>query len=163
VRLRLSGSTVRSHTQNIYSKLRVKSSSQAVLQCVRRGWVAGDAGDGELLAAYRAITRELIDAIESHREVTPAQKRYLDAFDRRLRGESANLSDPLLRLLGDVGLSPGSRGLEARSITQEARARAESLCDVITEVIDGEARGHADHVDPVGSMASPSAAAGADI
>jgi DNA-binding CsgD family transcriptional regulator len=153
VRLRLSGSTIRSHTQNIYSKLRVKSSSQAVLQCVRRGWVAGDTGDGELLAAYRAITRELIDAIESHREVTPAQKRYLDAFDRRPRGEAANLSDPLLRLLSDVGLSMGPRGLRARSITQDARERVESLCDVITEVIDGEAGGRPDPGDGAGLTA----------
>jgi DNA-binding CsgD family transcriptional regulator len=138
-RLRLSGSTIRSHTNKIYRKLRVRTAAQAVLHCVRQGWVAGETGDAELLNAYRTITRELIDAIESHREVTPAQKRYLDAFDRRLRGEAANLSDPLMRLLRDVGLPLGARGLEGRPITRAARQRVEPLCAVISEVIDGEA------------------------
>ena len=138
-RLRLSGSTIRSHTNKIYRKLRVRTASQAVLHCVRHGWVAGSTGDAELLNAYRDITRELIHAIESHRDVTPAQKRYLDAFDRRLRGEAANLSDPLMRLLRDVGLPLGPRRLEGRPLTDEARGRFEPLSAVITEVIDGDA------------------------
>jgi hypothetical protein len=91
----------------------------------------------EVLNADRTISRELIDAIESHQELTPDQKRYLDAFDRRLRGEAANLSYPLIRLLRDVGLPLRPRGLSGRPVTHE---RVERLAEVITEVIDGGAR-----------------------
>lgn len=82
-------STVRSHLHAAYRRLNVTTSCQAVLACVKAGWLAWDAGDPEQTALLRveALLQQLLNAHDRRRDyetLKTAQRDYLMAFDRYL-------------------------------------------------------------------------------
>jgi len=80
-------STVRSQLNSAYRRLGVRTSYQAVLQCVRAGWLAWSDDDPEIAVLIRieALLRELVAAIDARDELTVAQRDYLDCLDEYLR------------------------------------------------------------------------------
>jgi len=111
-------STVRSHLHAAYRRLDVTTSCQAVLACVRAGWLAWDAGDPEQTALLRIETllQQLLNAHDRRREyeaLTPAQRDYLAAFDRYLaappavdrRGSREPVDEALATVLREAGIA----------------------------------------------------------
>jgi DNA-binding CsgD family transcriptional regulator len=64
--------TIRSHLQRVRQKLRVNTTTQAVVACIDAGWLDPAAEDPTLLRF-------------ADKRVTAAQRVYLSAFDRHLK------------------------------------------------------------------------------
>lgn len=93
--LNRSPSTVRSQLHSAYRRLGVATSYQAVLTCVREGWLTWDDGDPEraILMRIEDLFRHLVLAVESRQErereqLTDSQRQYLAAFDRHLQARA---------------------------------------------------------------------------
>jgi DNA-binding CsgD family transcriptional regulator len=77
-RIGISPSTVRTHAHAAYERLAVTNLSQACVVMIRQGWT----DPGELLPDYRGAPYTM----RRRRGLpSPAQRLYLDAFDRLLR------------------------------------------------------------------------------
>lgn len=88
-------STVRSQLHSAYRRLGVTTSHQAVLECVKSGWLAWDEGDPGQVTLMRIedLFRHLVKAVEArrgrdHEQLTVAQRQYLQAFDDHLQAPS---------------------------------------------------------------------------
>jgi DNA-binding CsgD family transcriptional regulator len=84
-------STIRSQLGSAYRRLGVRTSYQAVLQCVRAGWLTWAEDDPELamLARIEALLQELLAAVEARTELTTVQRDYLERLDDYLRARGA--------------------------------------------------------------------------
>lgn len=113
-RVGLGVSSVRTHLHNIYGKLEVIDRAQAVLECVRKGWVVLDADEVAVQRSLADATRNLATLVRHRQELTPAQAAYLRAFDELLY---ANTEIALARaerlmgaalgpVLGEAGVTP---------------------------------------------------------
>lgn len=115
----LAVSTVRSHLHKVYGKLGVTNGAQAVLACVRAGWLdlSPPGSTQRLLHRVAESVEGLVGCIESRRRVTPNQRRYLAAFDRLVRARTPEdsalarsaMNDALGPVLQAAGVEPRSR------------------------------------------------------
>ncbi len=142
--VRRSTSTVRSHLHSAYKRLGVTTSHQAVLICVRSGWLAWDDGDPERAVFMRIeeLVRHLVIAVEQRRgdereKLTPAQRRYLEAFDTHLQASSRMLRADSRRAL-DRALS---LMLEEAEVSLQARRGPRDLVQTLGGLVDAELDG----------------------
>jgi DNA-binding CsgD family transcriptional regulator len=82
-------STVRSQLNSAYHRLGVKASYQAVLECVRAGWLVWSEDDpsAALLMRTERVLRELVEAVAAgheEEELTETQREYLGYLDNYL-------------------------------------------------------------------------------
>jgi DNA-binding CsgD family transcriptional regulator len=99
-RLGLKPSTVRTHVSKAYRKLGVSTGPQAIVVCFNAGWL--DPGATEIDDPLRF----------EDRNVTPAQRLYLAAFDQHLAagddpGELTRVQTLTDAALGGLGRTPG--------------------------------------------------------
>ena len=117
-RLRLSVSTVRSHSVNAYRKLDVTHAVQALVVCFNAGWI--DPVETRIQDPVRFSDRW---------EPTPAQRVYLDAFDEHLHSgddhaaltAAKRKTDAALVALDQPWRSVASRDWMDRLISRMAR------------------------------------------
>lgn len=118
-RLDCGTSTVRTHLHAAYQRLGVGTSYQAVLVCVRAGWLSFEAEDNahrDHLLRVEALLGRLVEAHASRRRfemITSAQRNYLDALDGYLtdrrgpdhrRRASQRMRDALGGVLAEAGI-----------------------------------------------------------
>jgi DNA-binding CsgD family transcriptional regulator len=136
-------STVRSHLHAAYRRLDVATSCQAVLACVRAGWLAWDAGDPEQTALLRIeeLLQQLLNAHSRRREyeaLSTAQRDYLAAFDRYVRAEpradGSRSRDPV-----DAALAAVLREAGIARTRNSRGARHDLVADLgaLTQDLDG--------------------------
>jgi DNA-binding CsgD family transcriptional regulator len=112
-------STIRSQLNSAYRHLGVRTSYQAVLECVRAGWLVWSDADPEtaVLLRIEGLLRDLVEAVEAGLErqsLSGAQQDYLDRLEDYLRarddpGRSASLAgmDQALRSMLHGEPAPG--------------------------------------------------------
>lgn len=125
-------STVRSHLNSAYHRLGVGTSYQAVLACVRAGWLAwgGDDLDRGALLRIESLLRELIEAVESHHEreeLTATQRDYLEHLDAHL---FAGDDHQRRAARGAMDLALGAMLREAQVDVAGGRGPAELVADL---------------------------------
>ena len=125
-------STVRSHTNHALARLGVASSCQAVLECVRQGWLTW--ADTDPLAAILLRIEELFITLAERNPdaLTATQRDYLEMFDRHVQAAS----DParqLSRRAMDVALSAV---LDEADIVPRSAPEAPEVLDILDEVLD---------------------------
>lgn len=115
-----SRSTVRTHLHACYHRLGVPGAAQAVLVCVKAGWLDGGAygfhGHDPALARLEALIAELVAAVTYRRErgLTARQRAYLTAFDEHLQAETTadrfssrqEMNRRLADMLQEAGVRP---------------------------------------------------------
>ena len=118
-RLDCGTSTVRTHLHDAYQRLGVGTSYQAVLVCVRAGWLGFEHEDNahrDHMFRVEALLGRLVEAHASRRRfrtITPAQRDYLAALDvyltdrrgaDRRRIASERMRDALGGVLAEAGI-----------------------------------------------------------
>lgn len=128
-------STIRSHTNNALARLGVQSTCQAVLECVRHGWLTW--ADTDPLAAILLRIEELfIELAERDPEAaTATQREYLEMFDRHLQARS----EPARRLSRQAMDHALSAMLEEADVAPRSSPTAAEAFDVLGAVLDGVA------------------------
>lgn len=108
-------STIRSQLNSAYRRLGVRTSYQAVLQCVRAGWLVWSEDDPEIAILIRIeeLLRRLVLAVEAREELSAEQRAYLESLDEYLRARDpgmrdhsrARMEDSLRTMLARTGAS----------------------------------------------------------
>lgn len=144
-------STVRSHTNNALARLGVASSCQAVLECVRHGWLTW--ADTDPLAAILLRIEQLFIALAERdpEALTASQRDYLEMFDRHVQATSEPARQ-LSRRAMDVALSAV---LDEADIVPHASEEASEVLDVLGGVLDEPPSTRYTHDAPGGSSPSP--------
>jgi DNA-binding CsgD family transcriptional regulator len=94
-----SPSTIRTQLSTAYQKLGVSEGSQAVLACVREGWIEVEGLSSSVdraLARVEQLLCQLVEAIEKRNETQPltqAQRAYLASFESYLRSPNSTLAE----------------------------------------------------------------------
>jgi DNA-binding CsgD family transcriptional regulator len=134
-------STVRSQLHSAYHRLGVSTSYQAVLECVRAGWLSWSSEDPAqtILLRIEDLLRELVDVADAHyREeveaLTTTQRHYLEAFDARVR---ARTPTEVMRSQNTMDRAFGSL-LEQAGVSRPNRQRPQHIVDRLISVVDGE-------------------------
>jgi len=133
-------STIRSQLHSAYHRLGVTTSYQAVLECVRAGWLTWSQVDPETATLSRVedLLRRLIDAVESRRDpdaLTDAQRRYLDGLDAHLRARTDEQRH-LSRARVDSALAAMLRDA---NVTMPRRPSPRDLVHELGSVVDAHA------------------------
>jgi DNA-binding CsgD family transcriptional regulator len=125
-------STIRSQLNSAYHRLGVRASYQAVLECVRAGWLVWSDDDPEtaLLIRTQKILRELVDAVNAgheDEELTHAQRDYLRHLDEHLHAR-----DDLSRHASRVRMDRSLREMlsEAHVIPETRRVPNDLIADL---------------------------------
>ena len=91
-----SPSTIRSQLHSAYHRLGVKNSYQAVLECMRCGWLTWSQMDDPtdaILLRIEKVLRQIVAVADAHYQadggaLSPCQRSYLEAFDVRVRAHT---------------------------------------------------------------------------
>lgn len=133
-----SQSTVRTQLHNAYRRLGVTTSYQAVLECVRSGWLTwGDADPHQAtLMRIEELFRRLVTAVESRHasaSLTPRQRGYLEAFERYMQSATReqrlvtrHTMNEALATMFDESRVAGSSGRRSREVIAELGLFAEA-------------------------------------
>lgn len=135
-------STIRSQLHSAYHRLGVKSSYQAVLECMRYGWLtwsqSGDPIDAILLRIENLL-RQLLSAADAHYHqeenvLTPPQRSYLEAFDARVRAHTPSELADAQRAMDRAFSALVNQAAERQSDPRRQR----HLTDRFLAVVDNE-------------------------
>lgn len=145
-------STVRSHTNNALARLGVTSSCQAVLECVRQGWLTWS--DTDPLAAILLRIEQLFIALAERdaEALTASQREYLEMFDRHVQA-TTEPARQLSRRAMDVALSVV---LEEADIVPHSSPAASEVLEVLGDALDQTPAARDGHPAPsISSVPSP--------
>lgn len=137
-----SPSTVRSHLHTSYRRLGVGTSYQAVLECVRLGWLSWSNGHPEQATLMRIedLMRQLVRGVAGRRSqprLTPAQRSYLEAFEDHLQARPGDeRADARQALTGALDTM-----LREAEVPLPTEGRPDDLLDwLVTTGADGDRR-----------------------
>jgi len=131
-------STVRTQLHTAYRRLGVTTSYQAVLECVRAGWLCWSDDDPQtaILLRVEGLLHRLIDAMAlplEHRALTDAQRDYLERLDEHLHAADA-FQRGLTRARLDGALAAMLR--DAQVSVSAHRGATRDLVDTLGLVVD---------------------------